>query len=126
MCPKKVTFGKYVKNTDFNDLINNDLDFYVRDCDSIYASFNQRILSPNVAYIGQINYDIKLVIDNSLEYKITDIKDGIDTISLRSGPGKWIIMNNIKSFIVNGHKLDNKNAPFSIDIPTKLGKVIKK
>ncbi|OMQ13185.1 hypothetical protein [[Flexibacter] sp. ATCC 35103] len=126
VCPKKVVLEKYMKNTDFKKLLSSDSDFDIRNCDSIYASLNQRIISPNVTYIGQINYDIKLVIDDSLVYRITDIKDGIDTVSGRSGPGKWIIMNNIKSLVINGHKLDNSKTPLSFNIPTKLGKVIKK
>jgi hypothetical protein len=35
-------------------------------------------------------------------------------------------MNNIKSLVVNGQKLDNTKASLNIDIPTKIGKVIKK
>jgi hypothetical protein len=136
-CPSKIVFEKYEKKSNFKNLIDSTSGFDINiNCLPKYDKFNniiptspyndQMILTPYVPYNGKINYDIKLVIDDSLVYKITDIKDGIDTVSARSGPGKWIIMNNIKSLVVNGKKLDNKNTPLSIEIPTKLGKVIKK
>lgn len=81
---------------------------------------------PIVPYSGHINYDIKLIVDDSLEYKITNIQDKLDTISGKSGRGKWIVMNNIKSLVINGHRIDNTKTPLNFDIPTKLGKIIKK
>ncbi|OXG09018.1 hypothetical protein BC749_103175 [Flavobacterium araucananum] len=126
ICPKKIVFEKYIKNSNFKKMIESDSNFDIKGCERTESKFNQRILKPNVSYTGQINYDIKLIIDDSLVYKITDIKDGIDTVLGHSGPRKWIIMNNIKSLVINGHKLDNKKAALNIDIPTKLGKVIKK
>ncbi|OXG09017.1 hypothetical protein BC749_103176 [Flavobacterium araucananum] len=135
VCPKKIVYEKYEKNSNFKKLINSNSDFDTNiNCLPKYDKLNKKIptspyndqmtLTPYISYIGQINYDIKLTINDSLEYKITDIQDEIDTIADR-GRKKWIIMNNIKSFVVNGHQLDNKNAPLSIEIPTKLGKVIK-
>jgi hypothetical protein len=126
VCPKKIVLEKYVKKSNFKKLIESDSNFDVEGCEKTASKFNQRILTPDVSYKGQINYDIKLIIDDSIVYNLTDIKDGIDTLSVRSGLGKFLIMNNIKSIVVNGHKLDNTKAPFNIDIPTKLGKVMKK
>lgn len=123
-CPTKIVFEKYIKNSDFKELIESNSDFDIEGCDSINSEFNQRIFKPNVSYIGKINYDIKIVIDDSIQYKITDIIDKTDTIYARGFA--WVIMNNIQSLVVNGHKLDNKKAPLSIEIPTKLGKIIKK
>ncbi|MCV9930840.1 hypothetical protein OIU80_00965 [Flavobacterium sp. LS1R47] len=136
ICPQKVVFEKYKKNSNFKNLINGSSDFDINsNCLPKYDKFNkkvptstyndQMVLTPYIFFTGQINYDIRLVIDDSLEYKITAIQDEIDTIADR-GRKKWIIMNNIKSLVVNGHKLDNKNAPLSIEIPTKIGKIIKK
>lgn len=126
ICPKKIVLEKYVKNSNFKILTSSYSDFKVLDCDSIHFKFNQRILRPNVAFIGSINYDIRLIIDDSIQYKITDVINKIDTVFSGGRPGDFIIMNNIKSLVINGHRLDNKNAPLSIEIPTKLGKVIKK
>ncbi|KQB37108.1 MULTISPECIES: hypothetical protein [Flavobacterium] len=126
ICPQKIIFEKYVKNSNFKNIIERDSNFEIRGCELTESQFNQRILKPNVSYISQINYDIKLIIDDSIVYKITDIKDGIDTVSVNSGPGTWMIMNNIKSLVVNGQKLDNTKAALNIDIPTKLGKVMKR
>jgi hypothetical protein len=81
-------------------------------------------LSPNKAFLGSINFDIRLIIDDSLEYKITMIDNKIDTVFSGGRPGDFIIMNNIKSLVVNGHKLDNKNAPLNIEIPANIGLVI--
>ncbi|MCV9930833.1 hypothetical protein OIU80_00930 [Flavobacterium sp. LS1R47] len=101
-------------------------DFEVMDCDSIHFESNQRILRPNIEFVGPINYDIRLIIDDSIQYRITDVVNKIDTVFSGGRPGDFIIMNNIKSLVVNGHKLDNKNASLSIEIPTKIGKIIKK
>ncbi|MFD2940661.1 hypothetical protein [Flavobacterium notoginsengisoli] len=125
-CPKKIILERYKKNTSFKTLIDSNKDFDINGCDSIYYKFNQRVFAPKFSYTGPINYDMKIIIDDSLEYKITDIKDKLDTISGNSGPGKWIIMNNIKSLVVNGKKLDNTKKPLSFSIPTNLGKIIKK
>lgn len=126
ICPKKIVFARYVKNSNFKNLINQYSDFEVKDCDSIHLKFNQRILRPNVVLVGSINYDIRLIIDDSIYYNITNIVNEIDTVFSGGRPGDFTIMNNIKSLVVNGYKLNNKNAPLSIEIPTKLGKVIKK
>lgn len=125
ICPKKVVLERYNKKTYFKELIDKNSDFEIEDCEPLYASLKQRTINPNVPYLGKINYDIRLIIDDSLEYKITEIQNKVDTV-FAGGKGNFVIMNNIKSFVVNGHKLDNKNAPLSIEIPTKLGKTIKK
>jgi hypothetical protein len=124
VCPKKMIFEIYKKNSKFEKLIKRDSDFEISGCDSSESRFNQRIFTPNVAYIGEMNYDIKLIVDDSIEYKITQIESKIDTVYARGHA--FVIMNNIKSLDINGHKLDNKNAPLSIEIPTKIGLVIKK
>ncbi|KQB37110.1 MULTISPECIES: hypothetical protein [Flavobacterium] len=136
ICPQKVVYKKYVKNSNFKKLIDSTSGFDINiNCLPKYDKFNkiiptspyndQMVLTPYLPINGQLNYDIKLIIDDSLEYKITDIQDKIDTIS-DIGRKKWVIMNNIKSLVVNGQKLDNTKAPLNVDIPTKLGKVIKK
>jgi hypothetical protein len=124
VCPKKIVLEKYKKNSNFKNLIDSYSDFEIGDCDSIYTESNQRILSPNKAFLGSINFDIRLIIDDSLEYKITMIDNKIDTVFSGGRPGDFIIMNNIKSLVVNGHKLDNKNAPLNIEIPANIGLVI--
>ncbi|KQB37109.1 hypothetical protein RC62_2275 [Flavobacterium aquidurense] len=119
-------FEKYVKNSNFKKLIERNSDFEIKGCEKTESQFNQRIFSPVVSYTGQINYDIRLIIDDSLEFKITNIQNKLDTIPERTGPKKWVIMNCINSLIVNNYELDNKKTPLNIKIPTKLGKVIKK
>jgi hypothetical protein len=126
LCPKKIILQRYEKNTLFKTLIDSNKDFEIKGCDSINYKFNQRVFTPKFNYLGSINYDIKLIIDDSLEYRITDVQDKLDTISGSSGPGKLIIMNNIKSLVVNGKKLDNTKTPLSFNIPTNLGKIIKR
>lgn len=126
ICPKKVLFERYIKNSNFKKLIDSNTDFEIGGCKKIESGFNQRVFTPIIPYEGHINYDIRLIIDDSLEFKITNIQDKLDTISGKSGPGKWLVMNNIKSLIINGHKLDNTKTPLSFNIPTKIGKVIKK
>ncbi|MGN7808709.1 hypothetical protein [Flavobacterium sp. 22076] len=125
-CPRKIIFERYKKNTSFTTLIDSNKKFDIKGCDSIYYKFNQRVFTSKLNYVGSINYDIKIIIDDSLEYRITDIQDKLDTISGSSGPGKWIIMNNIKSLVINGKKLDNTKKPLSFNVPTNLGKIIKK
>ncbi|MXO05631.1 hypothetical protein [Flavobacterium sp. HBTb2-11-1] len=126
VCPKKIVFEKYVKNSNFKNFIGSYSDFEIGDCDSINKELNQRIISPNKAFLGSINYDIRLIINDSLEYKITMIDNKVDTVFSGGRQGDFIIMNNIKSFEINGNKLDNKNAPLSIEIPTNLGLILKK
>lgn len=79
---------------------------------------------PNTIHKGKINYDTKIIIDDSIEYKITEIFDKIDTLHV--GGNKFVIMNNIKSLVINGKKMDNENAPLNLEIPTNIGKIIKK
>ncbi|MCV9931951.1 hypothetical protein OIU80_06620 [Flavobacterium sp. LS1R47] len=126
ICPKKVVFERYVKKTNFKKLIDRNTNFEIGGCEKTESKFNQRVFTPIIPYEGHINYDIKLIIDDSLEFKITNIQDKLDTISGKSGPGKWLVMNNIKSLIINSHKLDNTKTPLSFNIPTKIGKIIKK
>lgn len=137
ICPKKIVFEKYLKDSNFKVLIDHNSDFNINsNCLPKYDKFNkkvptstyndQMVLTPYIPYEGEINYDIRLVIDDSLEYKITNIQNKLDTVPELTGPKKWTIMNNVKALIVNGHKLDNRKAPLNIDIPTKLGKIIKK
>lgn len=136
ICPEKIVFEKYEKNSNFKNLIDRNSDFDINsNCLPKYDKSNKKVpistyndqivLTPYIFFTGEINYDIKLTINDSLEYKIIAIQDEIDTIADR-GRKKWIIMNNIKSLVVNGHKLDNTKAPLNIDIPTKIGKIIKK
>jgi hypothetical protein len=86
----------------------------------------QNFIQKNIEFVGPINYNIRLIIDDSIQYRITDVVNKIDTVFSGDRPGDFIIMNNIKSLVVNGHKLDNENVPLSIEIPTKIGKIIKK
>ncbi|TDW51756.1 hypothetical protein EV144_101433 [Flavobacterium sp. 270] len=132
ICPKKIIYERYVKNSNFKKLIKTDSIFDTRDCEEGYKTFNQRVLIPYILgteqrfITGKIDYDVRLVLDDSLEFKITFINNKIDTVFSGGRPGDLIIMNNIKSLIVNGYKLDNTKSPLNIDIPTKLGKIIKK
>lgn len=125
ICPKKVIFERYEKETFFKKLIDKNSNFEIGDCAPIYKELEQRTISPAIPYVGKINYDIKLIIDDSLEYKITAIQNKVDTV-FAGGKGNFIIMNNIKSLVINGHKIDNKNTQLNIEIPTQLGKIIKK
>lgn len=124
ICPKKIVFEKYLKNTNFKKIIQSDSDFEIRGCDISEFEFNQRIFMPNSIYKGKIDYDIKIIVDDSIEYKVTDISNKIDTI--HAGGHKFVIMNNIKSLVINGKKMENKNAPLNLEIQTNLGKIIKK
>ncbi|MGN7808710.1 hypothetical protein [Flavobacterium sp. 22076] len=126
ICPKKVIYERYQKKSNFLKKIKTDSNFEVRDCDSLYKPSNQRVFIPSVKFTGQIDYDIRLVIDDRIEYKITSIDNKIDTVFYGGHPGDLTIMNNIRSLVVNGYKLDNSNTPLNIFIPTNLGKVIKK
>ncbi|MBE8724251.1 hypothetical protein [Flavobacterium hungaricum] len=126
LCPKKAVYQRYVKGSNFKEMIISNSDFDIGDCEDIYKSTNQRIFTPKKSYNGIIDYDIRFIINDSLEYKITSIDNNIDTIFSGGRPGDFIIMNNIKSFIVNGHKVDNSETPLNIFIPTKFGKVLNK
>ncbi|MCV9930839.1 hypothetical protein OIU80_00960 [Flavobacterium sp. LS1R47] len=134
ICPKKVVYERYVKNSEFKNKIKSYSDFVI-NCNDKSIAYNQRILFPNEMFVGRINYDIRLVIDDSIEYKIVDIHDRIDTVFLGGRPGDYVIMNSIKSLAVNGHQLDNTIAKptvihtpreVTIEIPTKIGEIIKK
>lgn len=126
LCPKKILFEKYEKNSSFKIIIRGDTRFNIEGCENEVKEINQRIFTPIVSYTGKIDYDIKLIIDDSLEFKITSIDNKIDTVFSGGRPGDFIIMNNISSFIVNGYKVDNSKTPLNIEIPTKTGKVLKK
>lgn len=133
VCPKKVVFERYIKNSNFKNKISSDSDFVINCGDELH---NQRIIFPSKKqFVGKINYDIRLIIDDSLEYKIIDIQNKIDTVFLGGRPGDLTIMNSVKSLIINNHRLDNSNnisgvfnVPIkaSVFIPTKWGKSIKK
>ncbi|KQB37107.1 hypothetical protein [Flavobacterium aquidurense] len=127
ICPKKIVLEKYVKKSNFKKLIQKDSSFNIEGCDRTNSKFNQRIFTPFNLYSGQINYDIKLIIDDSLEYEITDIKSKLDTTHFTFALGKkYYIDNRIYSMIINGHKLHNKDAKNNIRVPTKIAKFIKK
>lgn len=126
LCPKKVLFEKYEKNSNFKKIIKVDTSFNIEGCESRVKEINQRIFTPIVPYTGKIDYDVKLIIDDSLEFRITSINNKIDTVFSGGHPGDFIIMNNISSFIVNGHNVDNSKAPLNIEIPTKMATVLKR
>ncbi|SCY49538.1 hypothetical protein SAMN02927916_2298 [Flavobacterium anhuiense] len=119
-CPKKIVYQSYVKDSKFKILIKSDSVFNIGGCENN----SQRIFTPNVFYRGKINYDIRLIIDDSLEYRITGVENKIDTVFYCCE--SLTIMNNISSLVINGQNIDNKNAPLNIEIPTNLGKIIKK
>lgn len=134
ICPKKIVFEKYLKNSNFKKLIESNSSFDI-DCYIKYDKFNKKIVThksiekreliPNFKNIDKINYDIRLVIDDSLEYKITNIENRSDTIIKTFTVGrKYYVGNVISSIIVNGHKLNIDSRSF--EIPTKLGRIIKK
>lgn len=133
-CPKRVTYERFIKNSKFTNKIISDTDFNI-NCNE-KPPYNHRIIFPNKPYSGPINYDINLIVDDSIEFKITSIENRIDTVFLGGRPGDLVIMNSIKSLIVNGHKLDNSKylpgvsggLPYEaiIFIPTNLGRKIKK
>lgn len=133
-CPKKVTYQRYLKNSDFKNKIMSDSDFTINCSDN--PPYNNRMIFPNKPYSGQINYDIRLIVEDSIEFNITSVENKIDTVFLGGRPGDLVIMNSIKSLIVNGQKLDNSKDLPGIDsglpneaiifIPTNLGKIIKK
>jgi hypothetical protein len=88
--------------------------------------YNQRLFTPDSLYKGKINYDIRIVIDDSLEYNITDVKTRKDTTKYVFTLGrKYYIDNIIYSMIINGHQYNNESMN-NITIITKLGKIIKK
>ncbi|MCV9930832.1 hypothetical protein OIU80_00925 [Flavobacterium sp. LS1R47] len=123
ICPEKIVLEKYTKNSNFIDLTGKDPDFNII-CDSINK---QIILSPYFPYINKINYDIRLIINDSLEYKITDIKSKLDTTHYTFTLGrKYYINNRIYSMMINGHKSDNKHADTNIIIPSEQGHALKK
>jgi hypothetical protein len=67
VCPKKIVLEKYIKESNFKKLIQKDSSFNIEGCDGTKSKFNQKIFTPFNLYSGQINYDIKLIIDDSLE-----------------------------------------------------------
>ncbi|TDW51755.1 hypothetical protein EV144_101432 [Flavobacterium sp. 270] len=126
VCPKKIVYEKYERKTNFTKIINSYSDFEIRDCESQVLKYNQRLFTPITLYKGQINYDIRLIIDDSLEFKITNIHTIRDTTKYVFTLGKkYYINNTICSMIINGHHSDNKDAKNNIVILTKLGNVIK-
>lgn len=136
-CPKEITFEIYEKNSNLKKVIDTifDIDIYNDNCHPKYNKFNkiiktstynkQILLSSYTRYKGQINYDMRLIIDDSIEYKITDIKTKIDTTFKAFSIGrKYYINNSIYSMKVNNQKVENESA--DIVLLAKLGKIIKK
>lgn len=133
ICPKKIIFKKYNKNSNFKTLIETSTDFEIQ-CYTQYDKFNNKITTPNSTKLREfipnfknndkINYDVKLIIDDSLEYKITNIENIKDTIvKTFTLARKYFISNTIKSITVNGHKMNNDSR--SLEIPSSLGRKIK-
>jgi hypothetical protein len=58
ICPKKIVFEEYLKNSNFKNLVKSNSDFDIDGCEKTKSQFNQRILRPNGSIIGQVNYDI--------------------------------------------------------------------
>lgn len=134
ICCQKVVFEKYIKNSNFKRLIEKDSNFDIQ-CYVKYDKFNKAIINteskekreliPNFKNFNETNYDIRLIIDDSLEYKIINIKNISDTIiKTFTLTKKYYINNIIESMNVNGNKINNDSRSF--EIPTKLGKKIKK
>jgi hypothetical protein len=134
ICPKKIVFEKYAKHSNFQDLIESDSNFDI-NCYIKYNNLNKEIITadskekreliPNFKNINQINYDIRLVVDDSLEYMITSIENRSDTIIKSfTSSRKFYVGNVISTMIVNGNKINNNSR--SINIPTKIAKFIKK
>lgn len=126
ICPKKIVYEKYEKNTNFQKILDSHSNFEIRDCENEMQKYNQRLFIPDSLYKGKINYDIRIVIDDSLEYNITDVKTRKDTTKYVFTLGrKYYIDNIIYSMIINGHQYNNESMN-NITIITKLGKIIKK
>ncbi|WP_316633027.1 hypothetical protein [uncultured Flavobacterium sp.] len=136
ICPKKVILEKYVKKSNFKELIDSSSDFDINsNCLPKYDKNNRQVktstyneqlyISPYIIYKGKINYDIRLIIDDSLEYKITNIESKRDTTLYVFTLGrKYYIDNSIYKMTVNGNKLKNESA--TLEIPTEFGRIIKK
>lgn len=127
ICPNKIVYERYEKNTNFKKMIDSFSDFEIRDCESEMQKYNQRLFTPNTLFEGQINYDIRIVIDDSLEFKITDVRNVRDTTKYVFTLGKkYYIDNAIYSMRVNGYLSNNIKSKRNIELKTKLGKLIKK
>lgn len=112
-CPQKIITEKYLKNSNFEHIIQKDSAFNII-CDSIN---NQVIFSPNTPYVGEINYDIKIIIDDNLKYEITDIKSKVDTTLYTFTLGRKYYINYIfNSMSINGHKANSENNQANIII----------
>jgi hypothetical protein len=112
-------------SSDF-DLNSNCLAKYNKHNERVKTStYNEQlILSPFINYKGKINYDIRLIIDDSIEYKITDIESKRDTTHRTFTLGrKYYIDNKICKMNVNGHKLHNDSGSF--EISATISKIIK-
>ncbi|MDA6070063.1 hypothetical protein NJT12_10580 [Flavobacterium sp. AC] len=121
-CPKKIIFEKYLKNSNFKNIIEKDSSFNII-CDSINK---QIIISPYEPYIDKINYDIKLIIDDDIEYEIKDIKSKLDTSFYSFSVGrKYYINYSIYSMTVNGNK-SIQNNDVNIVISANDGTIKKK
>ncbi|MFD2940663.1 hypothetical protein [Flavobacterium notoginsengisoli] len=126
ICPKKVVYEEYIKNTNFKKIIYTHSSFEIRDCEIEMHKYNQRLFTPKILTNKTINYDIRIVIDDSLEYKITDIKSRRDTTKYVFALGrKCYIDNTIYSMLVNDHQYDNKKSINNIVLITKSGRIIK-
>ncbi|WDF57746.1 hypothetical protein PQ462_13565 [Flavobacterium sp. KACC 22758] len=60
ICPKKIVYEEYEKNTNFQKILDSHSNFEIRDCENEMQKYNQRLFTPDSLYKGKINYDISI------------------------------------------------------------------
>lgn len=110
---KKVELFKYKKNTSFNILESRGLEFEIFN-DTIN---NELYLNPKFDNQGVINSDLLLLINDSLEIRISDIKTIRDTVVKSFTLSKrFYIENKIYSFKLNHQTIINDDYSISLSL----------
>ncbi len=121
--PKKIVLESYKANSKFNLKQETIRDFEV----FLDSSTNRLIITPKPIKQGKLNVDLKLIIDDSLVYQISDIKSSKDTLIRSFGVSRKLnVFNAINEFNVNGEVYISKgNGSSYIMLSSKTGKIKK-
>jgi len=109
----KASMVKYKKGSDFGVSESGKLDFTI-----IKDTINNEIyLTPNFDNKGVLTSDARILINDSLEYKISDVVTVKDTMTKSfSGSKKQLVSNKIKSFKSNGRQIVNDGLSIKLKI----------
>lgn len=117
--PYKIVLEKYKLNTNFNQKIDEVTNFET----IIDTSLNEIFISPLKKKMGKVDTDLKLTINDTLIYEISNIKSSKDTVFRKFGISRTFhVYNAIDTLNINGKIMIKKNTGH-IYLSTKMAKM---